>query len=348
MHILTKLKKELASAVEEAGYTEEQWKELDEKTKKQYIKDHPNSKYAQKDKPNSNSWTDVYNVFENAPLEELQNLKTREDAENFMKKNSLDPKDENVKKAIDKFMEEPDSEEEDDQDYDDGSMTTKEAKEYWDKYHNSDPVLREYTSYEDWYKDSKENGYIEDEYKPENNSVRPTSYFNGDLEIEYWDEEPSGGYFTDNAAYIGQDIEDNFGDEVDIKFADDGNSNFVSILDKKTGEIYNVVIDDHGIDVMNKDMTDSYTAEETENGYFEPDDLDSVVQFIKKKVSGDEDEVDYTEEDDDYDFTSDEPMTTEEAKKYWKENRTSDPLLEMYDSFEEWYKDSKENGYIED
>ena len=33
-----------------AGYTEEQWKELDEKTKKEYIKDHPNSKYAkQKD-----------------------------------------------------------------------------------------------------------------------------------------------------------------------------------------------------------------------------------------------------------------------------------------------------------
>jgi len=46
MNILNKLKLELKAAVE-AGYTEEQWKELDEKTKKQYIKDHPHSKYAQ-------------------------------------------------------------------------------------------------------------------------------------------------------------------------------------------------------------------------------------------------------------------------------------------------------------
>ena len=46
-------------------------------------------------------------------------------------------------------------------DYDE-TMTTKEAIEYWLKYHNSDPILREYVRFEDWYKDSKMNGYIKD------------------------------------------------------------------------------------------------------------------------------------------------------------------------------------------
>lgn len=41
-------------------------------------------------------------------------------------------------------------------------------------------------------------------------------------------------------------------------------------------------------------------------------------------------------------------MTTEQAKQYWEENCDSDPVLCEYDSFDEWCKDSVENGYIVD
>ena len=42
------------------------------------------------------------------------------------------------------------------------TMTTKEAREYWNKYHNSDPILEDYPSFEAWYRESKLNGYIVD------------------------------------------------------------------------------------------------------------------------------------------------------------------------------------------
>lgn len=50
-----------------AGYTEEQWKELDEKTKKEYIKNHPNSKYA---KQEDNSGSKQSQVSQNIPSKE--------------------------------------------------------------------------------------------------------------------------------------------------------------------------------------------------------------------------------------------------------------------------------------
>lgn len=43
------------------------------------------------------------------------------------------------------------------------TMTTREAREYWNKYHNSDPILEDYPSFEAWYRESKQNGYIVDE-----------------------------------------------------------------------------------------------------------------------------------------------------------------------------------------
>ena len=46
-------------------------------------------------------------------------------------------------------------------DYDE-TMTTAEARQYWNKYHNSDPILRDYKSFEEWYRESKMNGYIKD------------------------------------------------------------------------------------------------------------------------------------------------------------------------------------------
>lgn len=45
---------------------------------------------------------------------------------------------------------------------------------------------------------------------------------------------------------------------------------------------------------------------------------------------------------------SEETMTSEEAKAYWDENHESDPSLANYDSYEAWYKDSKDNNYIVD
>ena len=42
------------------------------------------------------------------------------------------------------------------------TMTTQEAREYWNKYHNSDPILEDYPSFEAWYRESKRNGYIVD------------------------------------------------------------------------------------------------------------------------------------------------------------------------------------------
>ena len=46
-------------------------------------------------------------------------------------------------------------------DYDE-TMTTAEARQYWNKYHNSDPILKMYKSFEEWYRESKINGYIKD------------------------------------------------------------------------------------------------------------------------------------------------------------------------------------------
>ncbi|MBO7691111.1 MAG: DUF2213 domain-containing protein, partial [Methanobrevibacter sp.] len=94
-----------------------------------------------------------------------------------------------------------------------GQLYESEAKEYWDKNKKDDPVLAEYKSYEDWYKDSKENGYI---------------------------------------------------------------------------------------------IKDPVKKRELEDG-----------QIYKS-----------------------------EAKKYWDENHKDDPSLSDYNSYEEWYKDSEENGYI--
>lgn len=43
------------------------------------------------------------------------------------------------------------------------TMTTQEAREYWNKHHNDDPILKDYPNFEAWYRESKRNGYIEDE-----------------------------------------------------------------------------------------------------------------------------------------------------------------------------------------
>lgn len=56
-------------------------------------------------------------------------------------------------------------------DFGDETMTTKEAKEYWDKYHNSDPILKGYKTFEAWYRESKMNGYIKDGYNWEEPKV---------------------------------------------------------------------------------------------------------------------------------------------------------------------------------
>jgi len=156
----------------------------------------------------------------------------------------------------------------------------------------------EETFYKKW-DESQRNSYLKEhpnsrfskdnksQEKPASNKIkRPTSYFNGELKINKWKEFPKGGYYDDNAEYIGQDLRDHLGDDnVDVKYADDGDSNFVSVLDKNTGKIYNIVIDDVGIDIMNEDMSDSYAAGESENGYFEPDELDSAIDFVKNKIS---------------------------------------------------------------
>ena len=42
------------------------------------------------------------------------------------------------------------------------TMTTQEAREYWNKHHNDDPILKDYPNFEAWYRESKRNGYIED------------------------------------------------------------------------------------------------------------------------------------------------------------------------------------------
>lgn len=45
---------------------------------------------------------------------------------------------------------------------------------------------------------------------------------------------------------------------------------------------------------------------------------------------------------------SDEQMTPDEMKAYWEKNKDSDPVLAHYKSYDEWYKVSKENGYVAD
>ena len=41
-------------------------------------------------------------------------------------------------------------------------FTPEEARAYWEKEHNNDPVLSEYDSFNDWYEDSVANGYIKE------------------------------------------------------------------------------------------------------------------------------------------------------------------------------------------
>jgi len=435
-----------ANFEEEAGYTEEQWKELDEKTKKQYLEEHPNSKYAKKDNGgNKSSETKltnnpdeekllnkvsndpesiqyIKNPSEKVQLEAVKNngyvieyiknpsekvqleaVKRHPYALKYIKnpsekvqleavrhngntiefiKNPTDemkwaaikdykdaikyiknPTDEmkkfakNKKSAIDLAIEEEEH-----------PMTTEEAKEYWKNNRTSDPILEDYNSFEDWYKESKQNGYIKDEVVD-----RPTEYFSGELTIDNWEDKPAkDSYFNDKMSYIGQGIKDAIGanssGRLDIKYADgeDKENAFISIADKDTGVIYNVVIDSYGIDIMDENMTESYLAGEVENGYFEPNDLESVVQFLKKDITGDSSTYDaghaeewmerhphgYYNSEDDYGTDSEdeynETMTTEEAKEYWKEHHNDDPILMDYDNYEDWYKESKQNGYIKD
>lgn len=40
-----------------------------------------------------------------------------------------------------------------------------------------------------------------------------------------------------------------------------------------------------------------------------------------------------------------EKVTYDFLRKYWDENKDSDPSLEEFDSFDNWFKVSKENGY---
>lgn len=41
-----------------------------------------------------------------------------------------------------------------------GAMTPTEMRRYWARYKDSDPILADYDSYEDWYKDSEESGFV--------------------------------------------------------------------------------------------------------------------------------------------------------------------------------------------
>lgn len=50
----------------------------------------------------------------------------------------------------------------------------------------------------------------------------------------------------------------------------------------------------------------------------------------------------------DIDNLSEMPMTADEAIEYWKKEHNNDPVLRMYDSFLDWYEDSKMNGYIKE
>ena len=266
MHILAELKKELSASIEEAGYTEEQWKELDEKTKKQYIKDHPNSKYAQKDKPSE----------EKAPKAPAQK-----------------------------------------------------------------PISKE----------------------------RPTSFPNVDIEIDEWkdDADSVGGFYDEDAKDVEYWLNQMYGIK-DAKYGTDGDKNFVSIQNPKDGKLYNVVIDHSGVDIMNEDMTDSVLdLDKNPDGYIDRYGAGKhglglpTVRALQNLGFGkeldfhdfdqpadiDNVEVDYTEDDDEFldDYGT---MNTEQAKRYWKNHHNDDPILEGYDSFEDWYKESKENGYIAD
>lgn len=261
-------KTELSSVEEiEAGYTEEQWKELDEKTKKQYIKDHPNSKYAQKDKPSEKK----------APKAPAQK-----------------------------------------------------------------PISKE----------------------------RPTSFPNVNVEIEEWkdDADSVGGTYDEDA----KDIEywlDQMYNIKDAKYGTDGNKNFVSVQNPNDGKIYNIVIDHSGVDIMNEDMSDSVLNEHTDltngNGYIDRYETEKyglglpTVRALTDLGFGQElDYHDFNQPADIDNVKVDEPedeflddegnMTTEQAKRYWKNHHDDDPILQDYDSFEDWYKESKENGYIKD
>ena len=105
----------------------------------------------------------------------------------------------------------------------DDIMTPAEAKEYWEKEHDYDPVLSEYDSFSDWYKDSVANGYIKESIEnatidTENETITMTSKEDGGVSVETSPKEccENDEVLVPLEPETEHQIENNSSDEIDV------------------------------------------------------------------------------------------------------------------------------------
>lgn len=91
--------------------------------------------------------------------------------------------------------------------------------------------------------------------------------------------------------------------------------------------------DDPDIKVTSESEAKALIAQNKREDKKDPDRKAAGITYSYKKIE------------ESYDEAND-VMTPEEAEAYWQENKDSDPILAEYDSYQDWFKDSKENGYI--
>lgn len=117
-----------------------------------------NAKKEKSSKENT-SWTDLYKHFRDE-FDKVEKMPTRKERVDHLRKLGEEKgfSENAINTAIKKWDVLPD----------DYVIFESEAKQYWEDYHKDDPVMSEYDSYEDWFKESKENGYILPEEKNKN------------------------------------------------------------------------------------------------------------------------------------------------------------------------------------
>lgn len=93
--------------------------------------------------------------------------------------------------------------------------------------------------------------------------------------------------------------------------------------------------DDPDIKVTSESEAKALIAQNKREDKKDPDRKAAGITYSYKKIE------------ESYDEAND-VMTPEEAKAYWQENRYEDPILAEYDSYQDWFKVSKENGYIKE
>lgn len=92
------------------------------------------------------------------------------------------------------------------------------------------------------------------------------------------------------------------------------------------------------------DNCSSYDFQETQDGVLIRDESGNIV--VKVPTIEEAEEWAQEHKNESFNESVDITMTPDEAMEYWEQNHENDPVLSKYETYQHWYKDSVENGYI--